>query len=68
MDESIENVWNMRCGAILVLCAINSLEKYLNVTEAQMKEVWRIERHNLELHTSAGLIDAKMVQVMDCNL
>ena len=44
----------MRCEALLILCAIDSLEKYLNVTEAQMEEVWHIERHNLASEAPSG--------------
>lgn len=44
----MDDIMNMRCDAVLVLCAIDSLEKYLNLTEAQMEEVWHIERHVLE--------------------
>ena len=39
---------DMQPRAIDALCAIGSLGKYLSVTEAQMEEVWHIERHTLE--------------------
>jgi hypothetical protein len=54
MDEKLKDLLDMRCDAILVLCALDSLEKYLNVTEAQMEEVWHIERGNLESEAPAG--------------
>lgn len=54
MDENAKDFGNVRCDAILVLCAIDSLEKYLNITEVQMKEVWHIERHNLESESPTG--------------
>src|SRR5436309_3631613 len=38
----------MQSRAIDALCAIDGLGKYLSVTEAQMEEVWHIERHTLE--------------------
>ena len=43
---------NMRCDVVLVLSAIDGLEKYLTVTEAQMEEVWHIERHTLGTRSS----------------
>ncbi len=39
---------SMRAGAVLVLCAIDGLGKYLALTEAKMKEAWDNERHAIE--------------------
>ena len=54
MDENEEDLFNMRCDAILVLCALDGLKKYLDVMEAQMEEVWHIERHVLKSEPPAG--------------
>ena len=41
MDKNMKDPLNMRFNVILVLSAIDGLEKYLTVTEAQMKKVWQ---------------------------